>query len=556
VSDEEQPKPLRRTLVTLSGTWLTNGRTVITDDQGRFQFSGLAAGQYSLTANKEGFVPRSFGSSRPTPTGRGSAPPPAALTLRAGELQTITIRLPRGAVISGTVTDTDGQPLEGVLMAALANHFDPRTSARQLRPTMSTSAATDDRGNYRIFGLPAGTYVVSAQATSRFGQDGPVVRQSGSEGRRVAAGTTYYPSTPDQATATRISVAAGEERDGVDVQVQYVPTATIAGVVVGDDTAAPENTRTFVVLGRANDPSAAWLGPTPVDASGQFTFHGVAPGRYTLRAQSPGFSSGSVDATLKWGTVDVVVDGEDVANVSIQLLPTVSVSGKVVFNGATSPPAPGAFRAPVPLVPPLPMGLLVRTPLQFFDDGRFTITGIVPGNYLIGLPGSAARGLQTPIGTSSGTSSGAASGASSGASSGSWWVKSIVLEGRELLDAPVDISHDSRDAVVTVSDQASVVAGAVKNASEDPIAGALVVIFSADRTFWFVNSRRVVGITTDARGRYTVRNLPPGDYRAVVAPDLEQWEWYDPDMLQRLLPAAVPFTIAGVEAKTLDLVVR
>ena len=135
-------------------------------------------------------------------------------------------------------------------------------------------------------------------------------------------------------------------------------------------------------------------------------------------------------------------------------------------------------------------------------------------------------------------------------------MKSIVLEGRELLDAPVDISHDSRDAVVTVSDQASVVAGAVKNASEDPIAGALVVIFSADRTFWFVNSRRVVGITTDARGRYTVRNLPPGDYRAVVAQDVEQWEWYDPDMLQRLLPAAVPFTIAGVEAKTLDLVVR
>jgi hypothetical protein len=41
-----------------------------------------------------------------------------------------------------------------------------------------------------------------------------------------------------------------------------------------------------------------------------------------------------------------------------------------------------------------------------------------------------------------------------------------------------------------------------------------------------------------------------------VAQDVEQWEWYDPDMLQRLLPAAVPFTIAGVEAKTLDLVIR
>jgi hypothetical protein len=254
----------------------------------------------------------------------------------------------------------------------------------------------------------------------------------------------------------------------------------------------------------------------------------------------------------KWGAADVVVDGEDVENVSIQLLPTLSVSGKVVFDGAATPPA-GAFRMSVPLSPAIPTGLASQNPsLQFFDDGRFTITGIVPGGYVLGPPGFAVRGLQTPLGTSSGTTS----GASSGTLSGSWWVKSIVLDNRDLLDAPLDISQDSRDAVVTLTDQASTVTGALKTASGDPVAGTPVLIFSADRTFWFVSSRRVVGVYTNAQGRYTIRNLPPGDYRAIVAQDLETGEWYDPDVLQRLLPAALPFTIAGVEAKTVDLVMR
>jgi protocatechuate 3,4-dioxygenase beta subunit len=543
VSDEEQPKPLRRALVTLSRRGLTDveggrsstgGRTVITDDQGRFHFGDLVAGQYGLTASKEAFVQRSFGSSRPAPTGRSNAPP--ALSLRAGELRTITIRLPRGAVISGTVTDADGQPVGGIPITALADQFDPATGGRRLRPTgLTAGAATDDRGEYRIYGLPAGTYVIVAQPASRFGVDGPVLSRSASESRRVVPAPTYYPSTQDAAAASRIPIIAGEKRDGVDLQVQYVPTATITGVVAADDTAPLVNVR--VALMRANEPltASALISATNAGADGQFTFHGLAPGRYTVRIQSWG--PGGSDPTLRWGATDVAVDGEDVANVSIQLLPTVSVSGKVVFDGSSAPRTPGAFRASLPLVPAMPTGLPGQIPsLQFFDDGRFTISGIVPGNYLMGPPGFAARGLRTPI--------------------GAWWVKSIVLEGRELLDAPLDISHDSRDAVVTLTDQPSGVAGAVKNTSGDPVVGALVVVFSADRTFWFVDSRRVVGVYADAQGRYTIRNLPPGEYRAIVAQDLETGEWYDPDALQRLLPAAVPFTIAGVEAKTVDLVIR
>jgi hypothetical protein len=52
-----------------------------------------------------------------------------------------------------------------------------------------------------------------------------------------------------------------------------------------------------------------------------------------------------------------------------------------------------------------------------------------------------------------------------------------------------------------------------------------------------------------------VRNLPPGDYR-VAAADLDQGEWFDPAVLERLLPAATPVRVAGTERHTVDLVLR
>jgi len=73
---------------------------------------------------------------------------------------------------------------------------------------------------------------------------------------------------------------------------------------------------------------------------------------------------------------------------------------------------------------------------------------------------------------------------------------------------------------------------------------------------WFFNSHRVAAVRTDAQGRYTIRSLPPADYRAAVTVDLQQGGWFDPDVLQDLQPLATLLTIAGVEAKTLDLVLR
>ena len=66
----------------------------------------------------------------------------------------------------------------------------------------------------------------------------------------------------------------------------------------------------------------------------------------------------------------------------------------------------------------------------------------------------------------------------------------------------------------------------------------------------------LVAVPVDARGHYTVHNLPAGDYRAAFVAELDQGEWFDPDLLGSLLPTGTAVTVSGTEPRTVDLVHR
>src|SRR5687767_9717919 len=72
------PKPLRRVIVTITGDGMKVGRTTVTDDQGRFLFEGLTAGRFTVTGTKAAYLPGAFGVSQP---GRPAVP----VQLAAGE---------------------------------------------------------------------------------------------------------------------------------------------------------------------------------------------------------------------------------------------------------------------------------------------------------------------------------------------------------------------------------------------------------------------------------------------------------------------------------------
>jgi protocatechuate 3,4-dioxygenase beta subunit len=167
--------------------------------------------------------------------------------------------------------------------------------------------------------------------------------------------------------------------------------------------------------------------------------------------------------------------------------------------------------------------------LRLDADGRFAVTGIVPGTYRLR---TIAQGQIAPL--------------------GGWWLKSVTVSGREILDTPLDLPDGGDDAVVTFSDRATELRGRLSGSGGPAASGHFVVVFSASPSSWFFNSRRVAAIEPDAEGRYTFRNLPPGDYFVAVTDYLEPGEWYDPVVLEQLVNGASRITLAEAEKKTYD----
>ena len=86
--------------------------------------------------------------------------------------------------------------------------------------------------------------------------------------------------------------------------------------------------------------------------------------------------------------------------------------------------------------------------------------------------------------------------------------------------------------------------------------GVTIVVFSADRSRWFFGSRRLAAVETAEDGRYVIRNLPPGEYRVVATTDLEDYQWFHPDVLERLLPHSTAVAIADAGTSKVDLTIR
>lgn len=547
------PQPLRRARITVNGLDVDYTATVITADDGTFELDGLPAGSYTLRGAKEPFIATAAGARRPG----GSGEP---VTLNAGARRRIDLQLPRGGVITGRVHGPDGEPAPGLTVAVLTTKYLPAEGERRLAQT-GVMGLTDDRGEYRIYGLPPGDYVVQVRPapgasaglqvlteaevraalaqTSRSlwsgvrpgstNQPPPPASTSAPPRATVGLATIYHPGTPFLDRAALVRLGEGDARSAVDVDLDHVPLATVEGAVTIPTGAA----RVQVSMTRAAEASTAEMARyASPDADGGFTFRAVPPGRYRLLARVlPARGGPGVPGTTHAGTAEIIVSGDDIAGLSIPLQPALSISGRLVFD----PPleAPLAIRG----LPSIPLAAInvagsAVLPAISVDGDQFTVGGIIPGKYRFS---SGPPGIRSPVGR--------------------WWLKSALVGGREILDEPLDIQASATDAVLRWSEWASELSGRVRAGDGAPGRAAWVVVFSRDPRSWFFNSRRVAAVRTAADGGYTIRNLPAGDYLAIATRELEHNEWFDPEALRELAPGAVPVRITGDDSTTAPLVI-
>jgi len=352
---------------------LLNGRTpaatATTDAEGRYRVQDVPPARYEVTPAAPAYVAE---------VRAGQKTAGLSVNVVAGEaVEGVDFTLKKGGVITGQVTDAEGQPVIGERVSLYALDAEGRSSAPTVwNPSM---LETDDRGVYRLYGLPAGRYKVSV------GSVGGVIRAGG---RRAVYARTFHPAESDEERAGVVEVTAGAEARGVDVRLgPAAQTYTASGRVVDAQTGAPLPGASF---------SYAPLGAvggrqTPIGrgqrsgTGGEFRLEGLLPGRYALFSSSEGLGDFYADP------VAFEVSGADVEGLEVRLRRGVSVSGAFVVEGASAPGilsrlagvSLGAFLFQSELNSP---GLLAS---RISPDGTFRASGLRPGK--LGIAPNSAR---------------------------------------------------------------------------------------------------------------------------------------------------------------------
>jgi hypothetical protein len=299
---DERGQPLPNAVVSVRAVGSTGiGQNANTDREGLFQVNGLERASYLVSAAAPAYT---------TPPRDPSITP--ATTYRVGD--SVTLTLIKGGVITGTVTSSIGEP---VVALGVRVQMTRDANGRRLPEGFSKQQSTDDRGIYRSYGLPTGTYVVIAGGPNSYAPT-PVNPFENDV-------PTYAPSSTRD-TAAEISVRAGEEEAGIDIRYRGEAGRTISGSVNVAQESNPGFTITLTALG---DGVAPWTASAyqPTGSRG-FVFNGVGDGDYQLIAQShPSSKDRALSAPKR-----VTVRGADITGIELVPRPLATVAGRVVLE--------------------------------------------------------------------------------------------------------------------------------------------------------------------------------------------------------------------------------
>jgi hypothetical protein len=316
VNDAGRPVAGAPILVIRAGVKIWSGiQTSVADDEGNFKVTGLGPGSYMFSTSVPGYVAAKTDSERDYH--------------RPGE--SVTVNLIKGGVITGRVTDPNGEPMVGVRAQAF--------KVRELEGGQKYSGdlrgmngrLTDDRGFYRLYGLEPGVYVVGVSNDQSGLYDGAY------SGREAM---TWHPSSP-RATAAEIALRGGEEVAGIDIRHREDRGHTISGTFISDAASGSMSEGATVMLTSGADRQL--VGMTGAYGTRSFALFGAPDGEYEIFAfpTNPEEADFAISAPRR-----VVVRGADVSGIELKITPAASISGRVKIEASTVGSAGGAGKKP------------------------------------------------------------------------------------------------------------------------------------------------------------------------------------------------------------------
>jgi hypothetical protein len=476
--------------------WLTlraadarpTGYTTLSDSNGNFVFEDVDPGRYSLVAEHSAYL-RSTNIRGP-------------ITVASGEIfKAGRIALTAQGVISGKVTDEGGDPLPGGVQVQVSRwRWDPQTGVRTLTQIRQTGA--DDQGNFRLSGLAAGNYFLSAyggRTTAAF-DDRTVMR--GSE----AYTTTYYPGASAPDSATPILLAAGSEVSNINLNLRKVRVARLRGTARDVSSGEMANQIALHLV-----PEGGYaVSPLTNDAvavvqNGVFEFPRVMAGNYAIVAPD---NAGSAHLV---GRYDVAVGGADINGILFPLGPGATVEGRLKMDSGE--PAPAGFAFTLRSADGASLSLAPRSEGA---DATPRVSGIPPGRYWV----DARTPPRSP----------------------NAYVKSIRFGETDATLKPIDIGAGPQPALeILISPNGGTVTGTVRNDKGDSTPAAQVVLAPASRDLGGI--QRLVKIAAAAQGTFSFPGIAPGDYLLLALEGGETGALRDPAFRAALADQGVKMTV-------------
>ena len=476
---------------------------VVTKADGRFLLKDVESGRYRLSVTRERYLTQEYGQRNRNQANQAGS----ILTLDPGRhLSEITFRMVATAALEGRVLDTGDEPLPRTRVEAML-----RTYAQgRASLTMAGAAQTNDRGEYRIWGLQPGRYFLGAIYSVAVDPSGmmatiPTANPPSGQGQEESYARTYYPGTIDLSRAIPIELGPGEERNHADISMTMTRTVRVRGRVV--NTANPQGARGISVQLVSRTQGAAFpLFNSAVtnDDQGNFEIRGVVPGSYVL----VGFWNEGLRRYTARQALDV--SNSDIDGVVLVLAPGISLTGRI-HSGAQID------------LTTLHVNLRSREDLSVFElslasvkaDGTFSLSSVPEGAfdvYLFGVPGGV-------------------------------YLKSARINGQETLESGLTIARGQPLGTLELElgHSDAQIDGLVLDAEKLPISGAQVVLVPdggrRTRTDFYNTT------TTDQMGRFHLAGVPPGAYKLFAWEDIEPGAYMDPEVLRPFESRANQLTI-------------
>jgi len=444
------------------------------DSEGHFLVRDVPPGRYQFFAIHPGFVDQGYQS--PEPEGG------ALLSLKPGQkVNDALFRMTAAAVIAGVVNSDDGDAMVRMQVLALRRRSpeemeeEENPFLRKQKLTPVASAHTDDRGEYRIFGLKPDEYYIlvtqSVESDSGMlaGKNYWVAEQLGSE-----YAPEYYPGVMQLSQAQAVSVNAGDDVRA-DFSVQRIKLVEVGGQIMGLNGPAKN---AWVVLFEPDEELFASIHQTEADETGRFRLKGIPPGSYRFVAVEP---HGDTATGRTRQTVEV--GGENIESLIISLAGGTGFSGRVSVAGAGSV----AFDELRVSLLSVDEDDLAGGEGHVKKDGTFEITAVPEGDYAVRL-----QGLEHD-----------------------WYVKSVRLGSNDILEKGLQLEKGAAGGKleVVVSAASAQLEGSVTD-GDRVMMGAHVRITPHPETPY--NRGRSHNAATDQTGRFSVTGLAPGKYRVIA----------------------------------------